>query len=51
MTVMEKVVICGWVCPVCVDMFDWEEDRVLPNGHVQSCENCCIEYVGDGWIK
>lgn len=43
---MEKIVICGWVCPVCVDEFGWVEDRVLPIGHVQSCENCSDEHVG-----
>lgn len=43
---MEKVVLCGWVCSECVDLYGWEEDRELPVGHIQSCENCSKEFEG-----
>lgn len=41
---MVKEVYCGWVCPDCCNEYDWQEDRSLPVGHEQSCENCLKWY-------
>lgn len=37
---MDQEVYCGWVCPDCCKKYDWPEERTLPVGHEQSCENC-----------
>lgn len=39
-------VFCGWVCSDCSLKYNLEEERVLPLGYVQWCENCSKEFIG-----
>lgn len=41
---MDQEVYCGWTCPDCCSKHDLVENRLLPVGHEQSCENCLIGY-------